>query len=112
MSRNLLLYGDKIWELDQTFTYTGEPQEFTLDSGNYLIECIGGKAGGIVWEEGFKPQYETAEYAGKAMGILSVAEPTTFYAMVGGDGVDGLWDGPMHTYNTGINHQCYKNFAK
>ena len=101
MSRNLLLYGDKIWELDQTFTYTGEPQEFTLDSGNYLIECIGGKAGGIVWEEGFKPQYETAEYAGKAMGILSVAEPTTFYAMVGGDGVDGLWDGPMHTPQPG-----------
>ena len=39
-------YNDMIWKPEYTFSYTGDPQEFTLDPGKYFIMCSGARGGG------------------------------------------------------------------
>lgn len=96
MSRDLLLYADKLWEVDKHFLYTGEPESFTLEAGSYLFECVGAKGGHIYYSEDNpdfeRTEYNTAKSAGKAIGVINLSEQTTFYAVVGGDGQSVPWD--------------------
>ena len=75
-------YNDMIWKPEYTFSYTGDPQEFTLDPGKYFIMCSGARGGG------FSDDNHWA-YGGVSMGILELSSQQTMFAYVGGDGTVG-----------------------
>jgi len=81
MGRTIYAYDDRYWVADQTFTYTGEAREFTLEPGEYLFICNGGAGGGTdpatCWG-----------YGGTTYGIFETDQTETMYAVVGGNGDD------------------------
>lgn len=82
MNKSLLCYNNKIWETYKEFVYKGEYEEFTLQPGEYLIQCDGAPGGMTnVNSEPF--------YGGTTYGILNLSSPKTLYAAVGGVGEDG-----------------------
>ena len=76
----LLNYHDKLWKPYKSFKYTGEPQEFTLEPGTYLMECNGARPEGNALSD------PRMQYGGKALGVITLDEEQTFYAYVGGNG--------------------------
>lgn len=80
---DLLVYKNSYWTPFKTFTYSGSPEEFTLQPGRYLIEC-NGAPGGLGTQS-----YQRLK-GGTTYGILDLDEATTMYAVVGGTGGDGL----------------------
>ena len=84
--RSLLLYNNTLWETYRIFSYTGNAQEFTLQPGEYLIECNGAKGGNWSWSS-------IINRGGTTYGILNLETATTMYAMVGGDGGDASANG-------------------
>lgn len=76
----LLNYNDTLWKPYKSFKYTGEPQEFTLEPGTYLLECNGARPEGNVLSD------TNMQFGGKALGILTLEEEQTLYACVGGNG--------------------------
>lgn len=89
MGRTLYAYDDRYWEPIETFTYTGEAREFTLDPGEYLFICNGAAGGGT----------DPARHWGfgaTAYGIFETDQTETLYAVVGGNGV---------SYANGVNTQ-------
>ena len=75
-------YNDMIWKPEYTFSYTGNPQEFTLDPGKYFIMCSGARGGGFSDDKHWA-------YGGVSMGILELSSQQTMFAYVGGDGTVG-----------------------
>ena len=75
-------YKNRLWKSINTFSFTGAPQQFTLQPGTYLLECKGA-LGGLS-----KQLNSVRAYGGVAYGILSLEEATTLYAYVGGNGED------------------------
>ena len=88
MSRELYLYNDKLFEVIEEFTYTGEPESFTVQPGTYLMMCYGARGG---YSSRF-PTESGRPLGGMSMGIITFDEPETLYAVVGGDGQIGNID--------------------
>lgn len=80
-----ILYGykNKLWKVINEFKYTGEYDPFTLNKGEYLFICNGAKGG-----RGSKSSH--INRGGSSYGIINISTPTTFYAVVGGDGEDSV----------------------
>jgi len=78
----LLGYHNSLWKPIMEFTHKGEPEEFTLQPGKYLLVCSGAKGGSSYRYSNMK------SYGGVSYGILNLKEPSAFYAVVGGDGED------------------------
>ena len=108
---NFLGYNDQLWKEIHKFTYTGQPQEFTLTAGTYLLICKGAVGG-----KGFT---DTRAMGGMSCGILTLNESQKMYAYVGGDGEDctpgvkatkpkGGWNGGG---DGGIGYSTYINGA-
>ena len=81
MSR-IICYKNRYWTIKHAFQYTGTPQEFTLDMGEYLLMCHGAQGGP-------SSTNTNINYGGVAYGVLNVTEPKTLYAYVGGNGQQG-----------------------
>ena len=81
MSR-IICYKNRYWKIIHDFQYTGTPQEFTLDTGEYLLMCHGAQGGP-------SSTNTNINYGGVAYGVLNVTEPKTLYAYVGGNGQQG-----------------------
>lgn len=79
-------YKDRLWKEINKFTYTGQPQQFTLDPGTYLLMCNGarGGSGGFNNDRSFK----ASSFGGVAYGVLTLDSQQTLYAYVGGNGGD------------------------
>jgi hypothetical protein len=86
MSRTLYVYQDQLFEVIHDFQYTGEPEEFTLQPDTYLMMCYGARGGRMYSSDSGRDQEKP--YGGLSMGILDLAETTTMYAVVGGDGAN------------------------
>ena len=87
MGRTLYAYGDKLWEVSQRFEPTNGARQFTLQPGEYLFMCYGGKGG----ERGSSRQHDCIpcwNYGAAAYGIFITDQEETMYAMVGGNGND------------------------
>lgn len=108
---NFLGYNDQLWKEIHKFTYTGQPQEFTLTAGTYLLICKGAVGG--------KGLTDTRAMGGMSCGILTLNESQKMYAYVGGDGEDctpgvkatepkGGWNGGG---DGGIGYSTYINGA-
>lgn len=76
--RQLVMYANKLWEPIHEYTYTGSPNQFTLQPGQYLIECNG--ASGGRWGGNIIPR------GGTSYGVLTLQSEATMYAVVGGNG--------------------------
>lgn len=89
MGRTLYAYGDKLWVVSQRFEPTNGARQFTLQPGEYLFMCYGGKGGERGTNRG-GDQYFTAgwNYGAAAYGIFTTDQEETMYAMVGGNGKD------------------------
>ena len=81
MDKKYLLYNNVLWEPYKTFTYTGEPEAFTLNSGTYLLVANGARGGNAVWNA-FR------SWGGTTYGVLDLDHTQSFYAFVGGNGED------------------------
>ena len=81
MDKKYLLYNNVVWEPHATFTYTGEPEAFTLNPGTYLLVANGARGGNAVWNS-FR------SWGGTAYGVLDLDHTQSFYAFVGGNGED------------------------
>lgn len=87
MGRTLYAYGDKLWEVSQRFEPTNGARQFTLQPGEYLFMCYGGKGG----ERGTDRSHSCTpcwNYGAAAYGIFTTDQEETMYAMVGGNGND------------------------
>ena len=80
MSNKIIGYDNRLWRVDQEFSYTGTDQPFTVDPGTYLFICEGAHGG--TGERGIK------EYGGITYGEITLNQRTTFHAVVGSDGAD------------------------
>lgn len=67
----IFCYKNKLWKVINHFT--SGINEFTLESGSYLLSCHGAKS------------YDGG-HGSHAWGVLNLDEPQTLYAYVGGDG--------------------------
>lgn len=80
---NVYAYNNQLWREIYRFSYTGEPQSFTLQPGTYLLQCHGAKGG----DTSIHPNL--FNLGGSSFGILTLNEQKSFYAYVGGDGTRG-----------------------
>ena len=80
--RNLLYYKNNSWEVFKHFEYTGSPEPFTLEPGQYLIKCEGAPGG-------TNQADSSKNFGGISMGVLNLTKSTKFYANVGGAGGTG-----------------------
>ena len=85
MGRTLYAYADKLWEVSQRFVPTGEARQFTIQPGEYLFMCYGGKGGpyGTYDTENIR---ELWNYGAAAYGVFTTDREETLYAVVGGNG--------------------------
>lgn len=81
---DLLVYKGSYWTPFKTFTYSGSPEEFTLQPGKYLIECNGAPGGLTTSQQSFQRLK-----GGTTYGILNLDEAATMYAVIGGTGGEG-----------------------
>ena len=81
-----ILYGYKnqLWKEIHHFTYTGSPEEFTLNPGTYLLICNGARGGYVSSVTSYQ------NHGGTSYGVLTLTEPKILYAVVGGDGEPGV----------------------
>ena len=84
MPNDFYVYKDQLFKVTNEFTYIGEPEEFELDPGKYLIMCYGARGG----YTGYDETNVRAPHGGFAMGILDLQNTTTMYAVVGGNGAN------------------------
>ena len=99
MGKRFILYNNTLWVPYKEFTYTGEPEEFTLQPDTYLFVANGARGGKTMWNT-FVP------WGGVSYGILDLDHEQTFYAVVGGNGEDVTVQGgerKMGGYNGGGN---------
>jgi len=82
MSRELYVYKDTLFEVIEEFTYTGQPEQFTLHPGTYLMMCYGARGG---YSDSHQ-ETSSMPLGGMSMGVITFNEDTTLYAVVGGDG--------------------------
>ena len=85
MSRDLYLYNDNLFAVTNSFTYSGHPEEFTLQPGTYLMVCYGARGG---YSDSFANEHGMP-LGGMSAGVITFDESTTLYAVVGGDGQTG-----------------------
>ena len=85
---DIYLYKNEMWRVKYDFQYTGEPQQFRLNSGRYLCICKGARGGGLG---------SPRNRGGSSYGILNLSEPLTAYAVVGGVGEDDTENEPTGT---------------
>lgn len=91
-------YKNRYWKVFKEFDTIGDSEEFSLDSGTYLLICYGAK-GGATTQGGTDTKFGGASY-----GILTLDETTTLYACVGGNGEDRRSDRrPIGGFNGGGN---------
>ena len=89
MGRTLYAYGDKLWEVSQRFEPTNGARQFTLQPGEYLFMCYGGKGGERGTNRGGDQNFVAGwNYGAAAYGIFTTDQEETMYAMVGGNGND------------------------
>ena len=69
-----IVYADQLWKPLTQYDFIGEPEEFYLDPGRYLIIANGAAGGGH------------AHPGGSVYGILNLDHRQKFYAVVGGTG--------------------------
>lgn len=81
MGKTFILYNSTLWAPYKEFTYTGEPEEFTLQPDTYLFVANGARGGKTTWNQ-FIP------WGGTTYGVLDLDHSQTFYAVVGGNGED------------------------
>lgn len=79
-------YKDRLWKEINKFTYTGQPQQFTLDPGTYLLMCNGARGGSGGF--GNNHDFKSSAFGGVAYGVLTLDSQQTLYAYVGGNGGD------------------------
>lgn len=96
MGRTLYAFGDKLYELERTFTCMNQPQEFTIDPGEYLFICNGAAGGGTNASTWWG-------YGASAYGVFETDQTETLYAVVGGNGEAYDGTGSLHPggYNGG-----------
>lgn len=83
---DIYLYNDEMWRVKYKFTYTGEKEEFRLPKGRYLCICKG--AAGGTTNNHFQNK------GGCSYGILDLSSPLKAYAVVGGEGGEGVMESP------------------
>lgn len=76
---NIYGYNGQLWKAIHEFEYTGQPEKFTLEPGEYLLICHGAN-GGETKGIGY------LNFGGTAYGILNLPETMDLYAYVGGTG--------------------------
>lgn len=86
MSSRFIGYKDSFWKVIKEFKYTGAPQPFTLDPGEYLFVCKGAKGGNRTEYRETRPEVNQLLRGAVAMGVINLENTKTMYAMVGGDG--------------------------
>lgn len=79
-------YKDRLWKEINKFTYTGQPQQFTLDPGTYLLMCNGARGGSGSFNN--DRSFKSSAFGGVAYGVLTLDSQQTLYAYVGGNGGD------------------------
>ena len=80
------------------FAYTGSVQEITLPKGRYKLQCWGAQGGNV------SGSYTAAgSKGGYSEGVLTLAEPTTIYVFVGGQGTSSSTSSTSGTANGGWN---------
>ena len=79
----IYLYKDRMWKVLHEFSYTGEPQPFNINSGEYLFICKGAYGGTRL--EG---NITMRNRGGTSYGIINLQSPLSGYAVVGGNGTD------------------------
>ena len=72
-----------MWKVLHEFSYTGEPQPFNINSGEYLFICKGAYGGTRL--EG---NITMRNRGGTSYGIINLQSPLSGYAVVGGNGTD------------------------
>lgn len=70
--------------IDEVFEFTGEPQEITLQKGEYTFQLYGASGG-----KGYGNDDGSVGLGGYTEGTIEVNAPTKFYLYVGGKGDDG-----------------------
>lgn len=91
------------------FDYTGSVQSITLPVGSYKLQCWGAQGGSNAAASTYSITAQEGGKGGYSEGILTVEEPTTVYAFVGGQGAssgNGGWNGGgggsgSSSYNSG-----------
>ena len=74
-------YKNKLWKVTHQFSYTGQPESFTLQPGKYLLICNGAMGG--IPSTGVDIQRPRG---GVSYGVLNLTTEKEFFAVVGGDG--------------------------
>lgn len=87
-----LHYKSELWEPYLTYEYTGSPEHFTLDPGEYLFRVHGGNGGRYPTNS----SSNLPQYGGMSIGKIKLTEPTSFVARVGGNGI--------YEYTTNYSH--------
>ena len=75
----LYAYNNQLWKEIHKYTYTGGPETFTLQPGEYLLQCHGASGGGHLNDN-------EATYGGSSYGILNLTHQQKMHAYVGGNG--------------------------
>ena len=84
MARHIFGYKNRLWLETHHYDYTGFPETVNLTAGEYLLMCRGARGGSQSSVEGY--------HGGVAYGVMTLANPLTVYAYVGGNGNDASWD--------------------
>lgn len=77
-------YKKRYWKVVKEFYYTGKSEPFTLEPGTYLLICNGARGGRSTSSS------RATNYGGTSYGVLTLEEPSNFYAVVGGNGEDSI----------------------
>lgn len=79
----IYLYKDRMWKVLHEFSYTGEPQPFNINSGEYLFICKGAYGGTRLAGD-----ITMRNRGGTSYGIINLQSSLSGYAVVGGNGTD------------------------
>ena len=82
----IYLYKDRMWKVLHEFSYTGEPQPFNINPGEYLFICKGAYGGTRL--EG---NITMRNRGGTSYGIINLQSSLAGYAVVGGNGTDSSY---------------------
>lgn len=79
----IYLYKNRMWKVLHEFSYTGEPQPFNINAGEYLFICKGAYGGTRLAGD-----ITMRNRGGTSYGIINLQSSLTAYAVVGGNGTD------------------------
>ena len=70
----------------QDFDFTGAVQSVTLPAGKYKLQCWGAQGGSNAADSTYGITAQAGGKGGYSEGVLTLTQPTTLYAFVGGQG--------------------------